>query len=305
MAHADFFDEHRGPSPSPAVRAGRFIAWLLPLVALAGLLALYLKVTREPPRRPAARGGIADAPPLPPPIDDPAFDAVEDRTSVGFRELPAYKLLLDRLRATEPATLADEARTDVYFADFLKEPERYRGLPIRLQGTARRILPIEDLPPALAGDGRLVEAWTITEDSVIGPKAYPYVLVLDDPPEGMPGGFDVNAFLVFRGFFFKLLAYQAGDTKRAAPMLIGHAEYVPRASGPEPGQAIGGQRAILMALIAALVLFLFARTVLTLKSAIAPSRRHYRLPPRDQISPEELDAFLQGEGDDHPGPDAS
>ncbi|RUL87613.1 hypothetical protein [Tautonia sociabilis] len=308
MSHADPFDldgrrEDLGPGPRR-----RFVAWGR-RIALATLLVLVVAIAaqgrrhEDHPPAPAPAEGVGALPPLPPPDDSPAFRAIRDETPVRFAETAAYAELLDRVRRTPPERLREQARTEVVFSDLLARPDRYRGLPIRLQGTARRILPLEDLPQSLAPHGRLYEAWTFTGDS----RGYPYVLVFEDAPEGLPAGDDVRAFVVFHGYFFKLLAYNAADKPRKAPMLIGRIEYIPDEAGAPVPPGLGGSRPVwLLAPIALLVAYLFARTMTTARSLFrSTSGRRFHSPPREEISPEELDDWLHGrsEDPDEPPPD--
>ncbi|QDV33155.1 hypothetical protein [Tautonia plasticadhaerens] len=271
-------------------------ARLVPLVTLAILTIVIIAQARrrdaDPPAGERGGRGVGELSPLPPPDDSPALRAVRDETPIRFSETAAYAELLDRVRRTPPDELRDRARGDVVFSELLTRPERYRGLPIRLQGTARLILRQEDLPGALAPGGRVYEAWTFTGDS----RGFPYVLVFEDPPEGLPAGDDVNAFVIFHGYFFKLLAYKAGDKLRKAPMLIGRIEYLPDESDAvPPPPALGGSRPLwMLAPVALLVVYLFVRTATTARSLFgAGSKRRFHAPPTDQISPEELDEWLR------------
>ncbi len=287
-------------SDRPAAPPRRSFPWgtLLPFISLIGLLGFMLYRSFWDPGAP--QGGIGDLPPLPPPVDDPVFSAVEDRAPIEFRELAAYDTLLQKARETSPETLSGEARRDVLFANLLVDPERYRGLPIRVQGTARRILRIDDLPETIAAEGQLYEAWTFTDDSRIRGKSYPYALVFEDPPEGLPGGTDVDAFVIFYGYFFKLLAYDAGDTKRAAPLLVGRIEYVPELSTDEEGAPVvnvanRGRSVWMMITIGVLVTYLVVRVLLTARNLFGNTpRRRVTTPPPQELSPEELDDFLSG-----------
>lgn len=305
MSHPDPLDRD-GPA-----HGRRPLDWarLVPLATLAILTAVIIAQARRQEAAPPAPGagdrGVGELPPLPPPDDSPALRAVRDETPIRFSETAAYAALLERVRQTSPEELRHQARSDVVFSELLTRPARYRGLPIRLQGTARLILRQEDLPGSLAPGGRVYEAWTYTGDS----RGFPYVLVFEAPPDGLPAGDDVNAFVVFHGYFFKLLAYKAGDKPRKAPMLIGRIEYLPDEddSGP-PQPAFGGSRPLwILAPIALLVVYLFVRTATTARSVFrAGSRRRFHAPPTDQISPEELDEWLRsppedGQGDSPPG----
>jgi hypothetical protein len=310
MSQAESFEPDGLRSPHGPARPN--LAWglVIPLISLAVLsgllLARSLGPEAAPPPEPA--GGIGEQSPLPPPDDSIAFEAVRDEAPLQFSETAAYAELLDRARETPIDDLRDAARTDVVFSDLLARPERYRGLPIRLQGTARRILRIDDLPERIAPEGALYEAWTFTGDS----RGFPYVLVFEDAPKGLPGGDDVNAFVIFHGYFFKLLAYNAADKARKAPMLIGRLEYVPDDRRPADVPGAAGSRsspAWLLGLIGLVAVYLVVRSVTTARAlrARAGSARRFQAPPRDHISPEELEEWLQrepdqGEGQEPPRP---
>lgn len=293
-------------SDGPRGSGRRSIAWgrLIPLISLTILASVVLVQTFRPEiLRPApVREGIGESAPLPPPDDSLAFQGIRDEAPIQFSETAAYAELLDRVRKTSGEQLRSQSRTDVVFSDLLATPERYRGLPIRLQGTARRILRLEDGPNPLVPEGQLFEAWTFTGDS----RGFPYVLVFEEPPKGLPGGDDVNAFVIFHGYFFKLLAYNAADKPRKAPMLIGRIEYVPddRAIAEAPARPGGSRPFWLLGPIGLLLVYLFVRSATTARSLFGSSSVDRRLlaPPRDEISPEELDEWLRSEPD---GPENS
>ena len=267
------------------------------------LIALGLAPTADAQDRTAGNLGIAALPPLPPPDDGPAFRDVVDATfRVRFDELAAYAELLERARSMSTDSFDAAARTDVVFSNLLERPARYRGLPIRLRGTARRVLRLEDVPETLAPNGDLFEAWAFTADS----RGYPYVLVFEDPPPGLPGGDDVEAPILFRGYFFKLLAYNAGDKPRKAPLLVGRVEAIPDAeadaTGPGPAGRSSARGLWMLAPIALLVVYLAARSTMTTRRLLGrgPDRRRFGPPPRDEISPGELDDWLQGDIEGRP-----
>jgi hypothetical protein len=233
--------------------------------------------------------------PLPPAESAPAFEVVRDRTPIAFRETAAYAELLKRAREQSDAGLDGVARRDILYSDLATNPSRYRGLPIRVQGTARLIHPLRDLPESLAPKGNLYEAWIFTADG----RGYPMVLVFEDLPDGLPTGDNIQALVVFRGYFLKLLAYQAGDSARFAPMLVGRIEYSPSASpGAVPANPTMGPWTILpLAMLGTYVLFRIA--MIWQRGLIPPRRERQFMPPAtDKISPEELDAWLSHERDD-------
>jgi hypothetical protein len=155
------------------------------------------------------------------------FETVSDRTPVGFRDSAAYSLLLARARSKSADELAAVSRRDVLLPHLWQNPERYRGVPIHLLGTALRVL---RYPSKLSKTGWIYEASIITPDQ----RRAPYQCVFEDAPVGLPIGADVSERVVFNGYFLKLWGYQAGDVPRGAPLLVGRIGWEPREStGPE------------------------------------------------------------------------
>lgn len=243
-------------------------------------------------RLPKGERPVAGGPPLPPPAEGLEFTGLLDKTELTPRDNPAYKTLLDWTRATPADRLHRLARRDVLFSQLIELPERYRGIPIHLEGTAKRIMVQETPGSKLFPKGKYFEAYVTTPDSVYNP----YILVFEDAPAGMPIGDQLNEAVAFDGYFFKLLAYRAGDTARFAPLLVGrlrwlderpNAEAAPApvnfAIGPYFGWAV-----------AALIVYLIVRWSYSLLKLLgkptAPARSGP--PVRDAIEPEELSRWL-------------
>jgi len=138
------------------------------------------------------------------------FQAVSDGTlSIRPEEMPAYKRLWRWVRSQPLPLLRGRAQSKPTFSDLYQTPERYRGQLVALELHVRRILQ-EEL------DGMpLYEVWGWTTES----KAWPYVAVVMDLPEGMPIGAAVEEEATVVGYFFKLQGYQPADAKPNAPPL--------------------------------------------------------------------------------------
>lgn len=275
----------------------RLLMWLTLTLGFLAVVSIYFYVQSQDDQAVSTPElGVGERSPLPPPEDSPIFEAVQDRAPLQFRENAAYAELLKRSREISIEELADKARTDVFFPDLLARPERYRGLPIRLQGTAILVKPIEDLPPMLSPSGRAFEAWVVTSDS----QRFPYVVVFESAPEGLPAGTGIRAFVVFHGYFLKLLAYQAGDKPRVAPLLVGQVRYHPDlSSADDPPGGLGRWNTpgawLPMAIVGLLAIYLIFRTTQRTRRLFAPSSSSRRSPqgvPNDQISPEDLSEWL-------------
>jgi hypothetical protein len=283
---------------------------VLAAIALVGwpLACLY---GGRPAPRPASRRPIADMPPLPPPDDSVVFAGLQDKTPLNLRDNPAVAELLERSRATPAATLAAESRRDVGLRDLIREPERYRGLPIHVEGTARQIFRNENKDPLLSRRGQLYEAWVYGVDD----PRYPFCLMFEVPPEGLPGGRDIQEYVAFDGYFLKLLAYDAGDVRRFAPLLVGRLGWSPNGGATADGQAQAGwldrpfpglsfsRRQVMLGALAIMMVVTMLRIVLGLGRRPAPTtvRTSTTLAPSDQIEPDDLAAWLEGGAK---GPDA-
>ena len=283
-------------------RPGMFRGAELPRLALLAGLSLLgwgLFVTFVGRKRPepVAVPTAAKVAPLPPADPAPELEAIRDKTRIGFRELAAYDLLLRRAREADPAK---SARRDVLYSQVFERPARYRGLPIHLRGTTRRVLVHDDIGVKLAPGKRLYEAWLWTADSMRNP----WVVVFEDAPRGLPVGADIQESLAFDGYFLKHLLYQAGDgTTRWAPLLVGRATYDPPA---EEGGPVRYSASWIYVPLIALFLYTLTRWAFMVRRSLAPRPSAPRVgpPPVDRIEPETLAGWLDraaGEPEDDEG----
>lgn len=239
--------------------------------------------------RPAANGPIAPVVP----DASPAFETVRDKRPIEFRDTAAYEMLLRRAREKTPAAIAAESRRDVLFTHLLERPQRYRGVPVHLLGRAMRVLTYES---KLSPTGRLYEAWIGTHES----QYHPYVCIFEDLPRGFPVDANVTERVVFNGYFLKLMAYQAGDVPRVAPVLVGRLGWTP----PAPSRRPGGVTWMMIA-VAAMFLISLGRWIYYLRRSLRPSPRPSLLrdPVTDVIAPEDLAAWVESIPDDEAGPE--
>ena len=261
-------------------------------IALAGWTAVWYYVVWKPTPPPEPETVVAGKPAPIEPDTSPEFETVTDKTPLSFRDSAAYAKLLDRVREGRPADLAALARTDVSYAHIWQDPKHYRGVPIHLLGTARRVLRYES---KLSKTGWLYEAWVILPDLTRNP----YVCVFEDAPEGFPVGPDLSERVVFNGYFLKLMRYQAQDTERGAPLLVGRIGWTPRPSGDGSSNRsvywlVGG--------VGVMFAISMARWVRYLRRSLAPKPRPSLLRdrPTEEIAPEALAAFLNNVPEDEP-----
>ncbi len=257
---------------------------VLAVIMIAGWLYVwsYLQARTEPVDPPPAASR-----PSSPIVADPSpeFAGLRDKTPLSFRDTAAYVTLLGRARGIDANALADQSRRDLLFTHLWERPERYRGVPVHLLGTARRVLSYES---KLARAGRLHEAWIFTPES----QNHPYVCIFEDVPKGFPSGGDVSERVVFNGYFLKLMSYQAGDVPRAAPLLVGRLGWSPS----EPTQQGSGRGSLFWMVLALGLMFVvsFSRWLWQMLRWLSP--RSQGSPsvsrPAEEIAPEALSDWL-------------
>jgi hypothetical protein len=267
---------------------------ILAAVMIAGWALLFGPFRSRPKPVPPSPPVVVEAlTPLPPPDPAPEFQGLQDRYPMTARDNAAYATLLDRVRGLSPSELAAMARRDVRFSQVLENPDRYRGLPIHVEGTVRRVLRQDVAGSKLFRSGVYYEAYLFTADSV----NFPWFLVFEEPTKGQPIGDEMFWDVTFDGFFLKLLAYHAADTARFAPVLVGR--IANRAvGGPSAAPVVGGGGSGLNLRWIALFILVLA-VYLVLRAALVLRRRPTWRPSRgtagvaDTIEPEELSAWLE------------
>lgn len=170
----------------------------------------------------------------------PEFDGkwaalVRDRTPMpDFRERFAETFRPEELAAariydqavvgafeTSPETFAKAAKENDYvqFAHLYNHPAKYRGKVLGFEGRLKRLRRLE-VPENLKklGIPTLFEGW------VFGPTkgSHPYCVIVTYLPERLKPAEDMNTWVSFSGYFYKLYRYRAGDgSDRDTPMFIG------------------------------------------------------------------------------------
>jgi hypothetical protein len=216
-----------------------------------------------------------------------AFETVTDRTPMSFRDNAAYARLIEKAREKTPAELAAESRRDVALTHLWERPELYRGVPVHLLGTVRRVIRYES---GLSRTGWLYEAWIFTPEA----SKYPYSCIFEEPPAGFPVGTDISERVVFNGYFLKIMKYQAEDVPRGAPVLVGKLGWDPR---PSPVPAAQSDRTLFwsLAILGGMFFLSLARWVFQLFQFLSGPKSGTRTVarPSDEILPEDLNAWVQ------------
>ncbi|GAC1464048.1 MAG: hypothetical protein NVSMB9_02280 [Isosphaeraceae bacterium] len=263
-------------------------------IAVAGWALVWHFLVRTPSRPAEPPFVVTGSPSRTDPDRSAEFETVSDKTVISFRDLAAYDKLLRKTRALSPAALAGQARRDIFFAQLLDQPREFRGVPIHLLGTVRRVLYYKS---KLSRSGWLYEAWLITSES----QNHPYVCVFENVPTGFPVGTDLAERVVFNGYFLKLMRYEAGDVPRAAPLLIGHLGWTPQVR-EKPGShrsayLFGGTVAVLI------LISLFRWSLQLRRSFIPQARRSFlKARPVEEIDSRTLADFLENLRDEEQSP---
>jgi len=279
------------PSPSRRYFRGSELPRLLMLGAV--MVLGWGLVWRFANQRPRPAEPVATAEPQPEPVvADHAdeFETVTDRTPMSFRDNAAYAYLLEKARKQTPIELAAQSRRDILLTHIWERPELYRGVPIHLLGTLKRLIRYE---------AKMSKTGWIYEASIFTPEAgrYPYQCVFEEAPVGLPLGADVSERVVFNGYFLKIMRYQASDVTRGAPVLVGQLGWEPHAD-PAAGAAPARESNPLLywSLVILGVMFLMSlgRWVFQLshflsgpRSTIIPAAH-----PAEDIAPGALDAWV-------------
>lgn len=267
------------------------------LLVLVGIMVvglfLFWQYGRNRPA-PVAPPAVVGEPPRPVEPDlSTEFESVTDRTPLSFRDTAAYKLLLDRARGLSPEDLAAESRRDVLLTHLWERPGRYRGVPIHLDGTALRVLRYES---KLSKAGWLYEAWIETPDS----GRFPYVCVFEDAPRGLPIGANVSEHVVFNGYFFKIMKYEAADVARGAPLLVGRIGWDPRQSAGAQASGSGSTLKWTLGLLAFMFVVTLARWIVAMSRAMGRGGHSTArvASPTDEIDPAALEQWVRRAGDE-------
>lgn len=271
-------------------------------VLAAGLL-LFWQYGRSRPRPPAPPLVVEDQPRPVEPDRSVAFESVTDRTPMSLRDNAAYDLLIKRARERTPEALAAACRRDILMTHLWERPERYRGVPIHIDGTALRVLRYES---KLSKTGWLYEAWIDTPDS----GRFPYVCVSEDAPRGFPIGANVSERVVFNGYFLKIMKYEAANVARGAPLLVGRIGWDPSRSAESSSLISGSPVNWMLFFLGVMFVVTLGRWVATLgRSMSRRGRSPARFtPPNDQIDAATLEQWVRSASEDEatrperPGP---
>jgi hypothetical protein len=172
-------------------------------------------------------------------VDDTAPGISPNERQVYFRglklaqEIPVAKLreiaaeFLEQRRHSNPKYAKAPAKDFPQFVDLVENPDPYRGRPVTVRGTLRRLTKL-DVGKNAFGIEDVFEGWLYTADS----NSNPTVVLFTRKPAGLDVGSNITEEIQATGYFLKLYGYEAQKGPEIAPMLLaGTVELNP---GPRP-----------------------------------------------------------------------
>lgn len=144
-----------------------------------------------------------------------ALSKVRDDTVFRESDKEAWFAIWSTLRESDPGALRRLAGPAKGFTELFAQPRSFRGKPVRIRGTLRRLQRVE------AGSNTFgIDAyWQGWLDPEGGPPSPIVVYFLSLPETIHPGQRLIEPVDVV-GYFFKRWAYQATDTIRTAPLVM-------------------------------------------------------------------------------------
>lgn len=156
------------------------------------------------------------------------LSAIKDNTYFRAEENVAWFATLKHLQTLSSQRLKQDSVGEVTYAQFLKQPETYRGKIVTISGTAMREELIEAPPNDLGIDQyhRLIIRPT-------GGGVWPLVVYSLALPEKFPRGDNLHADVHVIGIFFKNWSYAWQDGLGLAPVVLAKSvEWQPHAVVP-------------------------------------------------------------------------
>ena len=206
-----------------------------------------------------------------------ALSQVQDDTVFRSSDRMAWFEIWETLQKNGAPTSGKAQR--VSFSQVYGQPKSFRGRPVRIDGTLRRLEYVEAPANELGIDGYW-QGWLEPAD---GPASPVVVYFLEIPPN-IPQGLAIFEPIGVRGFFFKRWAYSAQDTVRLAPLIMAAA---PDWSPPPPKPMIDP---LPMIVICAIIVVLLC-TIVGIRFANHPIRVKPCVQQEMPIIPDEEDVM--------------
>jgi hypothetical protein len=181
-----------------------------------------------------------------------------------FAETPGYRRLVELVSAYTPDEVAQRARTDFDYAEFLAEPDLWRGEFVRI----RSVLVTAQASRLVRPLGEHEDVWRGFIAEADGSEGIAFDM-LERPPDGLE---DRRTVVDLEGLVYRVVRYENRDGKlKDAPFLIARSlKAVDLESTPKRGVA----EPFMLMLVALAVLFLVGRILLAMRRRNSPHREY-------------------------------
>ena len=200
-----------------------------------------------------------------------ALAKVRDATFFREADVAAWLEIWQTLTTRGREGLRRAAPAEVSFGELFGQPRSFRGKPVRIKGTLRRLERLR----APANDLGITEYWQGWLEPAGGPPS-PVVVHCLHVPAGMSAGMRIAEPVELVGYFLKNYAYNARDTIRVAPLVMALEPIrlpQPPTSVGSPGESVVGGVALV------------AMAVLVVAGGLAIMRPTRRRPPDTRLDP--------------------
>jgi hypothetical protein len=143
------------------------------------------------------------------------LSAIKDNTFFRAEENPAWFEILDSLKTAQANDLSQRSVGEISYAQFIDQPEIYRGQVVTVRGTVMR----EELVDAPANDASIEQYHRLVLRPA-GGGVWPIIAYSLELPDKFPRGDDIRADVSVAGIFFKNWSYSWQDGLGLAPVIL-------------------------------------------------------------------------------------
>lgn len=217
----------------------------------------------QSPRDPQAEPEIAILAPMSTELSEPQTAAVanssqatdvdlsevKDNTYFRTEENAAWFATLKHLQRLSAQNLKQDSLGEITYAQFIKQPDIYRGKIVMISGTAMR----EELIDAPPND-QDIEQYHRLIIRPTGGGVWPMVVYSLNLPKKFPRGDEIHADVHVKGIFFKNWSYAWQDGLGLAPVILANTvEWQPQSIVFVKRQGVSWQSAVVMVIAGVLL----------------------------------------------------
>lgn len=222
----------------------------------------------------------------PPRVDPTLLATIEDNTPFRSAESPAWFAMLTHVRDAPSETLAETAAGPLTYAQLTRQPQVYRGRPVRLAGALKRV---ERVAPGENDRGIELLYRMVLQGR--GGETWPFTVYALAPPAGVELGETIDLPVETAGLFFKNWSYRYRDGLGISPIVVTAGVTLPTVAAPteQAANTFAPWQVLAAAGVLAAVVLLVVRAAMPKEAAAAPpatavdfSQLTDQSPPTDQ-----------------------